>query len=92
MDSDLAMNNNDSIILNSFFIALSNKEGIQVDFTGRLLGWMNYETLNDYNIALSRISKIPVQVDQIIDLLKLGVEEGILLHNRSMVSLIYFYF
>lgn len=71
----------------SFFMALSNLEGIHVDLVGRLLTWMPLETVPDYNTMISRLEQVPTQMEQIIQLLSLGVEAGVTMHENSMVSI-----
>ena len=38
----------------------------------------------DYRDLIRRLKKVPKQINQIIDLLKLGVQEGITYSNESM--------
>ena len=67
-----------------YLIALNNREGIQADFL-RLLGWMPQTTVENFYTMISRLEKVPQQIDQIILLLEQGQAEGIVLHEYSMV-------
>jgi len=42
------------------------------------------DSVQDYNSLLIRLKKVPTQLDQIIKLLKQGIEEEITHHNASM--------
>lgn len=66
-------------------MALSNKEGVQVDFL-RLLSWMPHETVQNYESIITRLGQLGKQISQIIVLLKVGVNETIVLHERSAVG------
>lgn len=68
-----------------FYLALSNMEGIHLDFP-RLLSYMPRETLLDYYTIIDRLNNLPQQINQVIELLKAGMEEGIVLHEHSIVS------
>ena len=46
--------------------------------------FMPYKTVQDYKNALSRLSKIPQQLEEIIILLRKGVDEGITYSNKSL--------
>ncbi|XP_018027215.1 uncharacterized protein LOC108682539 [Hyalella azteca] len=68
----------------NFYLALNNKEGIQVDLVARTLSWMPLVTVADYNTMLARLQAVPTQVTQIIQLLSAGVEANITNHELSM--------
>jgi len=67
----------------NFVLVVNNLEGPQLDFD-RLISWMPKNTTEDFDIIISRMSKFPVQVDQTIDLMTLGVEKKITYHESSM--------
>jgi len=68
---------------NNFLLVLNNLEGPQLDFD-RLISWMPANTSEDYNKILQRMSELPTQIDQMIELMKLGVENKITYHENSM--------
>ena len=47
-------------------------------------GVQKLESVQDFNSLLIRLAKVPAQLDQIIELLKQGIEEEITHHNASM--------
>jgi len=44
----------------------------------------NLDKIDDYKSLLTRLKKIPLQLDQVKTLLNLGIEKGITLHNASL--------
>jgi uncharacterized protein (DUF885 family) len=42
------------------------------------------DSVQDFNSLLIRLKKVPIQLDQITELLKQGIEEEITHHNASM--------
>ncbi|KAF2366453.1 Protein of unknown function DUF885, partial [Trinorchestia longiramus] len=67
----------------NFVQPLSYMEGPQVDLES-LVFWMPLITASDYEDFIARISKLDVQMSQIIELLKDGVSSGILPHQITM--------
>ena len=78
------MNN---IFIFRYYLPINNLEGIQIDML-RQFKWMLKDTLEDFNKMISRLDKMSIQINQIIDLLKAGVKAGITYHNYSMVVLL----
>ena len=65
---------------------VNSREGVQVDFN-RLLSWMPQSTVANYNTMLSRLSKLPQQITEIIALLTEGNAAGITPHMYAMVRI-----
>ncbi|XP_076033292.1 uncharacterized protein LOC143020657 [Oratosquilla oratoria] len=68
-----------------YLFPINFNEGIHVDFE-KLISWMVFETPKDYEKMLSRLGHIPTQIDQIIALMRKGVEEDLVNHAISMKS------
>ncbi|XP_076033286.1 uncharacterized protein LOC143020652 isoform X2 [Oratosquilla oratoria] len=66
-----------------YLLPLNYTEGIHEDFED-LISWMVFETPQDYEKLLSRLRKLPVQIEQIIDLMRVGMKEGVVNHAVSM--------
>ena len=69
----------------SFLFPLNRLEGPQLDFP-RLISWMKTDTTTDYEKILARFQRFPVQISQIIALLKYGVREGYTMARESIES------
>ena len=67
-----------------FLFPISFLEGIHIDFQ-RISGWMTFDTMNDYENLLERYLKFPVLVDEIIETLKIAIENKMTYHSYSMV-------
>nr|XP_042906849.1 uncharacterized protein LOC107456618 isoform X2 [Parasteatoda tepidariorum] len=61
------------------------KEGPQTEFV-RLILAMKYESIEDYQKLLSRFAALPVQISQIIDLMKKGIKEELTFNAVSVVT------
>ena len=71
-------------IIYRFLFPISFLEGIHIDFQ-RISGWMTFDTMNDYENLLERYLKFPVLVDEIIETLKIAIENKMTYHSYSMV-------
>ncbi|CAG5122487.1 unnamed protein product [Candidula unifasciata] len=67
----------------SYLMPISYLEGIHLDFD-LTLSYMKYDTEEDFNKYLSRLQKLPQRIEQVIVLLKKGVEEGIVQFSTSV--------
>ena len=67
-----------------FLFPISFLEGIHIDFQ-RISGWMTFDTMNDYENLLERYLKFPVLVDEIIETMKIAIENKMTYHSYSMV-------
>ncbi|XP_018012931.1 uncharacterized protein LOC108670003 [Hyalella azteca] len=67
----------------NFLEPISYMEGPQVDLE-KLISWTQFNAASDYEDYVARISKLDVQIQQIIELLSEGVARGILPHQISM--------
>uniref|UniRef100_T1JLB6 DUF885 domain-containing protein n=1 Tax=Strigamia maritima TaxID=126957 RepID=T1JLB6_STRMM len=70
-----------------FLFPINYLEGVQHDFE-RLVGWMKFDTVNDYNKLLSRYAALSTQVDEIISLLEEGIQLGMTNHYVSMEGVV----
>uniref|UniRef100_T1JHK2 Uncharacterized protein n=1 Tax=Strigamia maritima TaxID=126957 RepID=T1JHK2_STRMM len=70
-----------------FLFPINYLEGVQHDFE-RLVGWMKFDTANDYNKLLSRYAALSTQVDEIISLLEEGIQLGMTNHYVSMEGVV----
>ncbi|MCL4120290.1 UNVERIFIED_CONTAM: hypothetical protein GTU68_051869 [Idotea baltica] len=67
-----------------FYLPMNYLEGPQVDMENQF-GWMLRDTFDDYDVMIRRMELLPLQIDQIIDLMKAGVTNGITYNAISMV-------
>ena len=67
----------------SYLFPLNQLEGPQLDFP-RLISWMKFNFADDYEKALSRFRSFPMQIDQIITLLRYGIDQGITMAKVSV--------
>ncbi|CAB4035913.1 Hypothetical predicted protein, partial [Paramuricea clavata] len=66
-----------------YLFPVNGLEGPQVDF-GKTVSWMKNEVPADFEKILSRYNKYPKQADQIIELMKKGIETGYVNAKISM--------
>ncbi|XP_037803115.1 uncharacterized protein LOC119597599 [Penaeus monodon] len=66
-----------------FLLPLSYSEGVHVDFE-RLVTWMVFETVEDYEKLLARFHLLPQQLAEIEALMREGVARGIAQHEITM--------
>eukprot|EP01124_Arcella_intermedia_P017000 TRINITY_DN2363_c0_g1_i1.p1 TRINITY_DN2363_c0_g1~~TRINITY_DN2363_c0_g1_i1.p1 ORF type:complete len:492 (+),score=116.25 TRINITY_DN2363_c0_g1_i1:323-1798(+) len=59
----------------TYLCAVNNMEGPHYNFP-QLISFMPFETLQDYKNYFSRLKAFPIQINQTIQLLQQGVEEG----------------
>ena len=71
----------------SYLFPVNQLEGPQIEFP-QLLSWMKFNTSNDYEKALSRFKHFPLQIDQIIALLKHGIDQNIAMVKVSVVPVL----
>ncbi|MCL4120289.1 UNVERIFIED_CONTAM: hypothetical protein GTU68_051869 [Idotea baltica] len=69
-----------------FYLPMNYLEGPQVDMENQF-GWMLRDTFDDYDVMIRRMELLPLQIDQIIDLMKAGVTNGITYNAISMKNL-----
>ncbi|BFZ14786.1 hypothetical protein BsWGS_17825 [Bradybaena similaris] len=67
----------------SYLMPISYLEGIHVD-CNLTFSYMKYDTEEDFNKYISRLEKLPQRIEQVIALLKKGVEEGIVQFYTSV--------
>ena len=72
------------ILFFRFLFPISFLEGIHIDFQ-RISGWMTFDTMKDYENLLERYQKFPVLVDEIIETMKIAIENKMTYHSYSMV-------
>eukprot|EP00794_Sanderia_malayensis_P011835 gene11835-13063_t len=70
----------------SYLFPLNQLEGPQADFP-RLISWMKTETVEDYEKILSRLRQFPTQIQQMIELLRKGINENYTMAMESIQSL-----
>ncbi|XP_063599447.1 uncharacterized protein LOC134775775 [Penaeus indicus] len=66
-----------------FLLPLSYSEGVHIDFE-RLITWMIFETVDDYEKLLSRLHLLPQQLAEVEALMREGVARGIVQHAITM--------
>ena len=69
----------------SFLFPLNQLEGPHIDFP-RLISWMKTETVDDYRKIIARFELFPVQIDQLIELLRQGVQDNFTMAAESISS------
>lgn len=73
----------DGFRFQGFLMPIGYSEGVHVDFE-RLVSYMTLEGVSDFEKVLARYRQLPKQIDQIILLMKKGVETGVVHHHISM--------
>ncbi|KAK7063170.1 hypothetical protein SK128_021923 [Halocaridina rubra] len=77
----------DSFYYERYLTPLSYLGGIHSDFSDGL-SYMLTDKLDDYKKILSRIHAFPTQIEQVGELLRIGVSKGIVMHNISMKGVV----
>ena len=67
----------------SYLFPINQLEGPQADFP-RLISWMKFITVGDYEKALSRFKSFPLQIERTIALLKHGIDQNITMAEVSV--------
>ncbi len=63
-------------------------EGVHIDFE-RLAGWVTFLSIKDYEDMIERYKKFDRQAQQIIDTMRVGIQQGMVNHAVSMVRTTY---
>ncbi|RXG56629.1 PHD finger-like domain-containing protein 5A [Armadillidium vulgare] len=69
--------------LKGIYLTINFLEGPQLDIE-KQFNWMLRNTTYDYDLMISRLQKISLQLDQVIDLMRAGVANNVTYHERSM--------
>ncbi|KAB7497566.1 hypothetical protein Anas_03158 [Armadillidium nasatum] len=69
--------------LKGIYLTINFLEGPQLDIE-KQFNWMLRNTTYDYDLMISRLQKISLQLDQVIDLMRAGVANNVTYHARSM--------
>ncbi|XP_014662911.1 PREDICTED: uncharacterized protein LOC106805722 [Priapulus caudatus] len=67
-----------------FYFPVNFLEGVQVDFVTLITQFMPLNTVADYNNVLARYAAFGKQVDEIIEVMRKGIEEKITFPKESM--------
>ena len=73
--------------LKPYLFPVNQFEGPQVDWA-RLISYMKFNTVSDYEKALSRFKSFPLQTEQIIALLKRGIDLNITMAKVSVAPVL----
>lgn len=68
-----------------FFFPVSYLDGVGTGLS-LLVGYMNYDTEQDFRTLIARLQKFPQQAAEIQELMQMGINESRTLHNVSMYS------